>query len=113
MQLRRTARVTSLCLIAVFANAQRALAPVAKCKEADTKPCTTRQVEALSDAVYAAKRQHDALALVKSLALASADGTLKCDQADGTPCTTAQLDAVKEVGLTLQTYITYASATRK
>jgi len=119
LQLQHTARLIGVCLVVVFAltgqtpaprKGAAPAAPVAKCKGADTRPCTTRQVEALSDAVYAAKRQHDAVALVKSLTLASADGTLKCDQSDGTPCTAAQWDGVKEVGLAQQTYITYSSA---
>jgi hypothetical protein len=85
-------------------------APVIKCKGPDGKPCTAKQVETLSDGCYSGKRQHEALALVKSVTLASSDGTLKCEQNDGKPCTTEQLDAVKQVGASQQTYINYNSS---
>jgi len=85
-------------------------APAIKCKGADGKACTAKQVEALSDGVYAGKRQHEVLASVRSLTLASSDGTLKCDQSDGTPCTTPQLDAIKEIAARQQTFINYNSS---
>ena len=87
-----------------------AAVPVVKCKGTDGRACTARQVQALSDAVYAGKRQHDVLGPVRNLALASADGTLKCEQSDGTPCTTPQLDAIKELAATQQLYINYNSS---
>ena len=81
-----------------------------KCKASDGTACTAKQVRALSDAVYAGKRQHDALALVRTVTLASSDGTLKCEQTDGTACTTTQLDAVKLIAADQKVYINYNSS---
>jgi len=87
-----------------------AAAPVVKCKGPDAKPCTARQVQALSDAVYSGKNHHDALVPVKELSLAASDGSLKCAQGDGTPCTTPQLDAIKMIAADQQLYINYNSS---
>ena len=81
--------------------------PIVKCKGVDGKACTAKQVQALADAVFAGKRQHDVLATFKNLTLASSDGTLKCEQNDGTPCTTPQLDLVKEIAAGQQIFINY------
>jgi hypothetical protein len=93
------------------ANQKRAeTPPVVKCKGPDGKPCTSKQVQALTDAVFAAKRQHDILATVRNLALASADGTLQCEQNDGSACTSPQLDAVKEIAAGQQLFLNYVVA---
>jgi hypothetical protein len=84
-----------------------ATAPVVKCKGPDGKPCTSKQVQALADAVFAAKRQHDVLATVKNLILASPDGTVQCEQNDGSACTAPQLDVVKEIAAGQQLFINY------
>jgi hypothetical protein len=87
--------------------------PVIRCKSMDGKGCTAKQVQALSDAVYAGKRQHEALTLVRTIELASPDGTLRCLQQDGTPCTTTQLDAVKFIATDQQLYLNYNSSKSK
>jgi hypothetical protein len=84
--------------------------PVIKCKGADGRACTSKQVQALADAVFAGKRQHEVLALFKNLTLVSSDGVLKCEQNDGTPCTTQQLDLVKEIAAGQQMFINYNSS---
>jgi hypothetical protein len=81
--------------------------PVIKCKNVDGKGCTYRQVQALSDAVFAGKTQHEVLLPVKDLALASSDGTLRCAQSDGTVCTTPELDIIKEIAAGQQLSINY------
>jgi hypothetical protein len=91
-------------------KAAAAAAPVVKCKGPDAKPCTAKQVQALSDAVYSGKNHHDALVPVKELTLAASDGSLKCAQGDGTPCTTPQLDAIKMIAADQQLYINYNSS---
>jgi hypothetical protein len=91
-------------------QASKQASPVVKCKGPDGTACTARQVQALSDAVFEAKRQHEALLPVKDLTLASSDGTLQCVQNDGTACATAQLDAVKEIAAGQQLFINYNTA---
>ena len=78
-----------------------------KCKNVDGRGCTYRQVQALSDAVFAEKGKHDVLVPVKDIALAASDGTLRCAQSDGTVCTTAELDIIKEIAATQQLTIKY------
>jgi hypothetical protein len=82
-------------------------APAIKCKDAGGRACTYRQVQALSDAVFAGKSQHEVLLPVKDLALASSDGTLRCAQSDGTVCTTPELDVIKEIAAGQQLFINY------
>jgi hypothetical protein len=82
-------------------------APVIKCKNVDGRGCTYREVQALSDAVFTGKRQHEVLLPVKDLALASSDGTLRCAQSDGTVCTTPELDIIKEIAAAQQLFISY------
>jgi hypothetical protein len=82
-------------------------APVIKCKNVDGRACTYREVQALSDAVFSGKRQHEVLLPVKDLALASSDGTLRCAQNDGTVCTTPELDVIKEIAAGQQLFINY------
>ena len=103
--------------MAVMAQAQPApksqAAPaqtVIKCRNQDGRACTSKQVEALSDAVFAAKRQHDSLAQFKDLTLISPDGTLQCSQNGGAACTASQLDAVKQIATGQQLYINYKSS---
>lgn len=84
--------------------------PVARCKGPDGRACSSKQVQALSDAAFSGKRQHEALALFRNLTLVSSDGTLKCEQTDGTPCTTAQLDVIKEIAAGQQVFINYNSS---
>jgi hypothetical protein len=81
--------------------------PVIKCKNVDGNGCTARQVQALSDAVFAGKTQHEVLLPVKDLALASSDGTLRCAQSNGTVCTTPELDVIKEIAAGMQLFINY------
>jgi hypothetical protein len=81
-----------------------------KCKNADGRGCTSRQVQALSDAVFEGKSKHDVLLPLKDLALASPDGTLRCVQSDGTVCTTAELDIIKEIAAAQQLTIRYTSS---
>jgi hypothetical protein len=103
----------TLAFAAQTPGPQQKSAPAAlaiKCKGSDGRPCSAKQVQALSDGVFGAKQQHEALALVRNLTLASADGTLKCEQNDGKPCTTPQLDAVKEIGRQQQLFINYNSS---
>jgi hypothetical protein len=88
-------------------------APVIKCKNVDARPCTFRQVQGLSDAVFAGKSQHEVLLPVKDLALAKDDGTLRCAQSDGTICTLPELDVIKEIAKAQQLFINYnATATK-
>ena len=87
-----------------------AAAPAVKCKGADGRGCSARQVQALTEAVFAAKGHHEILASVASLTLAASDGTLKCDQTDATACTTAQLDAIKQIAIDQQLFINYNSS---
>lgn len=93
-------------------NNTRPSSPI-KCKNVDGRGCTQKQVQALSDAVFAAKSQHDVLVPVKDLALAASDGTLRCAQNDGTVCTTAELDAIKVIAATQQLTIRYSASTAK
>ena len=81
-----------------------------KCKNVNGQGCTSREVKALSDAVFAGKSKHDVLLPVKEIALAASDGTLRCAQSDGTVCTTAELDIIKEIGATQQLTIKYTSS---
>jgi len=63
------------------------------------KACTSAQVKALESAGMAAgKRQHGPLEKIKSVGLASSDGTLHCAQAGGTACTEEHLDALNALG---------------
>jgi len=84
-----------------------------KCKNADGRGCSAKQVQALSDAVFAGKSKHDVLLPVKDLALAASDGTLRCAQSDGTVCTTAELDVIKEIAAAQQLTIKYSSPASK
>jgi hypothetical protein len=84
-----------------------------RCKNEDGRGCTQRQVQNLSDAVFAGKSKHDVLVPVKDLALAASDGTLRCAQSDGTVCTTAELDVIKEIASTQQLTIRYTASTAK
>jgi hypothetical protein len=84
-----------------------------KCKNADGRGCTQREVQTLSDAVFAGKSKHEVLVPVKDVALASSDGTLRCAQSDGTICTTAQLDIIKEIASGQQLTIRYTASTAK
>lgn len=95
------------------AQKARPVSPAAKCKNVNGRPCTSRQVQALSDAVFAGKSQHDVLLPVKVLELASSDGTLRCEQGDGKVCTTPQLDLIKEIAATQQLFINYNGANSK
>jgi hypothetical protein len=81
-----------------------------KCKNVNGRGCTSREVQALSDAVFTGKSKHDVLLPVKEVALAASDGTLRCAQSDGTVCTTAELDIIKEIGATQQLTIKYTSS---
>ncbi len=91
----------------------RPASPAPKCKNVDGRPCSSRQVQALSDAVFAGKSQHDVLLPVKVLELASSDGTLRCEQGDGKVCTTPQLDLIKEIAAIQQLFINYNGANSK
>ena len=102
--------LTAACLellaaLSLFAQTS----PVIKCKGSDTHPCTAKQVQTLADAVAAGKQQHDVLAPVRNISLASPDGILKCEQTDGKPCTTAQLDAVKMFAADQKLFLTYTA----
>lgn len=112
------AAVFLMCSLPILAQAPPPKSPppspVIKCKNVDGRACTYRQVQALSDEVFAEKSKHDVLVPVKDLALASsADGTLRCAQADGTVCTTAELDMIKEIGATQKLTIKYTASTAK
>jgi hypothetical protein len=88
-------------------------APVVKCKNGEGRGCTFKQVQALSDAVFTGKSQHDVLLPVKELALAKDDGTLRCAQSDGSVCSTAELDVIKEIAAAQQLFVNYnATATK-
>lgn len=91
----------------------RPVSPAIKCKNVDGRPCSSRQVQALSDAVFEGKRQHDALLPVKTLELASSDGTLRCVQGDGTVCSTPQLDLIKHIAAGQQLFINYNASSSK
>jgi hypothetical protein len=100
--------LTAACLTLLAALSLTAqTSPAIKCKGSDTHPCTAKQVQALADAVAAGKQQHDVLAAVRNITLASPDGILKCDQTDGMPCTTAQFDAVKIFAADQKLFLTY------
>ena len=107
----------SLCSLAVLAQTppQRKSAPpvIVKCKNVNGGGCTQREVQALSDAVFAGKSKHEVLVPVKDLALAASDGTLRCAQSDGTICTTAELDIIKEIASGQQLTIRYTASTAK
>ena len=103
--------LTAACLplltaLSLFAQTS----PVVKCKGSDTRPCTAKQVQTLADAVAAGKQQHDVLAAVRNITLASPDGVLKCEQGDGKPCTIPQLDAVKVIAADQKLFLSYKSA---
>ena len=103
-------RTSLLLAVAVLAMAQTpASPPSARCRGVDGKPCTAKQIQDLSDAVFAGKQKRDALASFRELTLLSRDGTFKCTQNDGSVCTTAQLDAVKEIAAAQQIYVNYNS----
>ncbi|HUB81266.1 MAG TPA: hypothetical protein VMB03_20840 [Bryobacteraceae bacterium] len=109
------AAVSAMCSLAILAQTAQQKSPppsrVIKCKNVDGRACTFRQVQALSDAVFAEKSKHDVLVPVKDLALASsADGTLRCAQSDGTVCSTEELDIIKEIAATQQLTIKYNSS---
>jgi len=80
-----------------------------KCKNVEGQGCTSRQVKALSDAVFEGKSKHDVLLPVKEIVLAASDGTLRCAQSDGSVCTTAELDIIKEIAATQQLTIKYSA----
>jgi hypothetical protein len=91
----------------------RPASPAIRCKNVDGRPCTSRQVQALSDAVFEGKSKHDVLLPVKILELASSDGTLKCEQSDGKVCTTPELDLIKEIAAAQQLFINYNRSNSK
>jgi hypothetical protein len=104
--------------LAILAQAppQRKSAPpplTVKCKNVNGRGCTQREVQALSDAVFAGKNKHEVLVPVKDVALAASDGTLRCAQSDGTICTTAELDIIKEIASGQQLTIRYSTSTAK
>lgn len=102
------AGISLICSVATLAQTP---SPASiKCKNADGRGCTQKQVQALSDAVFAGKSQHDVLVPVKDLELAASDGTLRCVQSDGSVCTTAELDIIKEIGSSQQLTIKYSNA---
>lgn len=110
--------LSAMCSLLIRAQTPQPKSPppaqVIKCKNVDGRACTFRQVQALSDAVFAEKSKHDVLVPVKDLALASsAEGTLRCAQSDGTVCTTAELDIIKEIAATQQLTIKYNASTAK
>lgn len=107
----RVSALSLMCPLAVLAQAARPT--VIKCKNMDGRACTQREVQALSDAVYAGKSKHEVLVPVKDVALAAPDGTLRCAQSDGTICTTAELDVIKEIASTQQLTIRYSASTAK
>ena len=85
-----------------------------RCKNVNGQGCTQREVQALSDAVFAGKSKHDVLLPVKDVALAASDGTLRCAQSDGTVCSLAQLDIIKEIAADQKLTIRYTPpATKK
>ena len=92
---------------------QAARPTVIKCKNMDGRGCTQREVQALSDAVFAGKSKHEVLVPVKDVALAASDGTLRCAQSDGTICTAAELDIIKEIASGQQLTIRYTASTAK
>jgi hypothetical protein len=107
--------VFSLAIMAQVPPQRKSPPPalVVKCKNADGRGCTQREVQTLSDAVFAGKSKHEVLVPVKDVALASSDGTLRCAQSDGTICTTAQLDIIKEIASGQQLTIRYTASTAK
>jgi hypothetical protein len=109
--------ISLICSLAILAQTppQRKSAPpvIVKCKNVNGRACTQREVQALSDAVFAGKSQHEVLVPVKEVALASSDGTLRCAQTDGTICTTAELDIIKEIASGQQLTIRYSASTAK
>lgn len=96
---------TGILLAVVTVMAQTPMVIV--CKGDNAKPCTARQVDALSDAVTAGRAHHDVLVGVKSISLASSDGTLNCVQNDGKPCTVPQLDQIKLIATDQKLYLNY------
>jgi hypothetical protein len=106
-----------MCSLAILAQAppQRKSAPpvIVRCKNVNGQGCTQREVQTLSDAVFAGKSKHEVLVPVKEVALASSDGTLRCAQSDGTICTTAELDIIKEIASGQQLTIRYSASTAK
>jgi len=77
----------------------KATAPLTlKCTRPDGGACTAQRVQGLALAVKAAgKGSRPALAGIKTLSLASSDGTLQCKQTNGKPCTAGQMRLVREV----------------
>ena len=72
--------------------------PTLKCTRPGGSACTAYSVQDLTTAVKAAaKGSHPGLAKVKTLSLASSDGTLNCKQTNGKPCTAEQMQLVREV----------------
>jgi hypothetical protein len=68
------------------------------CSRQGGAPCTAQHVKQLETAVKAAaKGSRKELANVKSLSLASSNGTLKCKQTDGSACTAQQMQMVRDV----------------
>jgi hypothetical protein len=102
-------------VLAQAAAQQKAVpaAPVVKCKNVEGRPCTFKQVQGLSDAVYAGKSQHEVLLPVKDVALAKDDGTLRCAQSDGSVCTTPELDVIKEIAAGQKLFVNYNASTAK
>jgi hypothetical protein len=116
-----------LLLAPLLAHAQAASAPpgtarsniknnvaadtaVAKCLGPDGKACTPAHVKDINTGVTTGRRMHQSLMAVKSVTLASQDGTLKCEQNDGTACTAEQVKALNEIAASWKCSINYNSS---
>lgn len=68
-----------------------------RCLAADEKtPCTAAQVDQFNQLIVTGRRSYPELAAIRSVSLASPDGTLRCTQNNSAPCTAAQIQAVKQ-----------------
>ena len=83
-----------------------------KCKGPDGKACTSANVSEIMSGIASGKRIHKPLAIaeVKSVSLAGADGSLTCTQNNGQPCTEDQVKAIESVAADAKCSINYNSS---
>ena len=62
---------------------------------------------------YGVERPARSLAQVKSISLASPDGTLKCQQVNGQRCTAEQAKALYEIGRAINLTVSFSGSESK
>ncbi|MGA3019524.1 MAG: hypothetical protein ABSF62_20550 [Bryobacteraceae bacterium] len=91
-----------------------ATTPTLKCAGPAGTACTQQRVHDLAAAAQAAgKGSRASLAAIKTLSLASSDGTLKCVQTNGQRCTAEQAQSLYEIGRAINVTVSFSGSNSK